>query len=85
MVFLAPRVKNVSINPGVIFAGNLNWKVSDWFPAEGLQDIFAGTDLCDGPSFTLVFAACAKSVGGLQNSLKDHFSREERGYTSRYA
>lgn len=32
VVFLAPHVKNVSKNPGVIFAGNLNWNGQIGFP-----------------------------------------------------
>lgn len=71
MVCLAPHVKKVSMNPRLIFDGNLNLNGSGRFVflcrAECLQDIFAETDLCDGPSFTRVFAACVKSVWGLQN------------------
>lgn len=68
VVLLAPHVKKVSINPGAIFDGNLNLNSSGRLVflcrAGCLQDICAETDLCDGPSFTLVFAACAKSVWG---------------------
>lgn len=88
MVRLAPRVKKVSINPRVIFDVHLNANSSGRLVflccAERLQNIFAETDLCDRPSSTLIFAACAKSVRGSLNLLKNHFSHEECSSTCRY-
>lgn len=89
VVCLAPRSKKVSINPRVIFDVHLNLNSSGRLVflcrAEWLQNIFAVTDLCDGPSSTLVFAACAKSVPGWPHLLKNHFSHEGCSSTSRYA
>lgn len=89
VVRLAPRVKKVSINPRVIFDVHLNLNSSGRLVflcrAEWLQNIFAEADLCDGPSSTLVFAACVKSARGSPNLLKNHFSHEGCSSTCRYA
>lgn len=89
VVRLAPHAKKVSINPRVIFDVHLNLNSSGrlvfLYRAEWLQNIFAETDVCDGPSSTLVFAACAESVWGWPNLLKNHFSHEGCSSTCRYA